>query len=278
MDDFNEATATDLVLARLEGCDDPRLKEIMSSVIRHLHAVVRETEPSEAEWLAAIEFLTATGQICDDKRQEYIMLSDTLGVSMLLDAINNRRPAAATPSTVLGPFHVDGAEAMANGANISKGDAAGAPLLVSGRVLDLDGAPIAGALLDVWQASGEGVYDVQDPDRDDLDLRGKFRTDDDGRFHFNTVTPSSYPLPTDGPVGQLLARLGRHPYRPAHIHFIVSAAGYAPVTTHLFAAGDGYLESDVVFGVKDSLIVDFAPRQDGPGRTVDYDFVLSPVG
>jgi len=278
MGDFNETTATDLVLARLEGCDDPRLKEIMTSVIRHLHAVVIETEPTEAEWLAAIQFLTATGQICDDKRQEYIMLSDTLGVSMLLDAINNRKPETATQSTVLGPFYVDGAEAMENGANISKDDADGEPLLVSGRVLDLDGEPIAGALLDVWQATGNGVYDVQDPDREELNLRGKFRSDGDGRFHFNTVTPSSYPLPTDGPVGQLLARLGRHPYRPAHIHFIVSAEGYGPVTTHLFAAGDPYLDSDVVFGVKDSLVVDFAPRDDGPGRTVDYDFVLSPAG
>ena len=277
MHDFNEATATDLVLARLEGCDDPRLKAIMTSVIRHLHAVVRETEPTEAEWFAAIQFLTATGQICDDKRQEYIMLSDTLGVSMLLDAINNRKPAAATQSTVLGPFHVDGAETMENGANISKGAADGEPLLVSGRVLDLDGAPIVGALLDVWQASGNGIYDVQIPGQEELNLRGKFLSDSNGRFHFNTVTPSSYPLPNDGPVGQLLAQLGRHPYRPAHVHFIVSADGYAPVTTHLFAAGDPYIDSDVVFGVKDSLVVDFVPRDDGPGRTVDYDFMLSPA-
>lgn len=280
MRDFNESTATEVVLQRLEGCPDPRLKAVMTSIIKHLHAVVRETEPSEAEWFAAIEFLTRTGQTCDDKRQEFILLSDTLGVSMLLDAINNRKPAGATESTVLGPFHVDGIEVLEPGVSISKDDT-GTPLEVSGRVLDLKGRPIAGAELDVWQASDKGLYDVQDAAQPAGNLRGRFVTDEAGRFHFKSVMPCSYPLPTDGPVGQLLDKLGRHPYRPAHVHFIVSAEGFQPVTTHLFVEGDAYLESDAVFGVKDSLVVDFVRHDAGedgePFYIVDHDFVLAPA-
>jgi catechol 1,2-dioxygenase len=261
MRDFNEDTATDAVLARLSGARDARFKEIMTSVIRHLHAVVREVEPTQDEWMAAIRFLTATGQKCDDKRQEFILLSDTLGVSMLVDAINNRKPSGATESTVLGPFHVEGAPKKAMGDTISldgKGDAA----FVSGRVVDEEGKPIGGAFLDVWQTSSEGAYDIQDPNQPEMNLRGVFVTGPDGRFWFRTVKPSSYPIPTDGPVGQMLLAMGRHPMRPAHIHFIVGARGYESVTTHMFVEGDAYLDSDAVFGVKDSLVEPFVLRDD----------------
>jgi len=261
MRDFNEHTATDAVLARLSGAKDPRLKEIMTSVIRHLHAVIREVEPSQDEWMAAIKFLTATGQKCDDKRQEFILLSDTLGVSMLVDAINNRKPSGATESTVLGPFHVEGAPKKRMGDTISL-DGKGDPAFVSGRVIDDKGKPIEGAFLDVWQTSSDGAYDIQDPNQPEMNLRGVFVTGPDGRFWFRTVKPSSYPIPTDGPVGQMLLAMGRHPMRPAHIHFIVGAPGYESVTTHMFVEGDDYLDSDAVFGVKDSLVEPFVLRDD----------------
>ncbi len=264
MRDFNEHTATDAVLARLSGAKDARLKEIMSSVIRHLHAVVREVEPTQEEWMAAIRFLTSTGQTCDDKRQEFILLSDTLGVSMLVDAINNRKPSGATESTVLGPFHVAGAPKKAMGDSISL-DGKGDPAFVSGRVVDQDGAPIDGAILDVWQTSSDGAYDTQDPNQPEMNLRGVFTTGKDGRFRFRTVKPASYPIPSDGPVGKMLMAMGRHPMRPAHIHFIIGAPGSEPVTTHMFVEGDAYLDSDAVFGVKDSLIVPFV-RHDDPAE------------
>jgi catechol 1,2-dioxygenase len=283
---FNEHNSVELVLQRLEGCRNPRLQEVMTSVIKHLHAVVKEVEPTPQEWSAAIQFLTATGQKCDDKRQEYILLSDTLGVSMLVDAINNRKPSGATESTVLGPFYVEGSPLLEHGANISK-DQQGEPLFVSGRVLEPAGKPIAGATLDVWQTAASGFYDIQDPSQPEGNLRGKFLTDEDGRFHFRTIKPVSYPIPTDGPVGQLLTAMGRHPYRPAHIHFILSAAGYESVTTHLFVKGDDYLTSDAVFGVKESLIVEAIRHDDAkelrarglkePFYTMEYDFGLAPV-
>jgi catechol 1,2-dioxygenase len=257
MRDFNEYTATAAVLDRMSGAKDARFKEVMSSVVRHLHAVVREVEPTMDEWMAAIQFLTATGQKCDDKRQEFILLSDTLGVSMLVDAINNRKPSGATESTVLGPFHVAGAPKKDMGDTISL-DGRGEPAWVEGRVVDQDGKPIGGALLDVWQTSSDGAYDIQDPNQPPMNLRGLFTTGADGRFFFRTVKPSSYPIPTDGPVGGMLMAMGRHPMRPAHIHFIVGAAGHEPVTTHIFVEGDEYLDSDAVFGVKESLIEPFA--------------------
>ena len=224
MRDFNEHTATAAVLERMSGCSDARLKQIMTSVVTHLHAVVREVEPTMDEWMAAIRFLTETGQKCDDKRQEFILLSDTLGVSMLVDAINNRKPSGATESTVLGPFHVAGAPKKAMGDTISL-DGKGDPAYVSGRVVDQGGKPIAGALLDVWQTSSDGAYDVQDPSQPEMNLRGLFTTGADGRFFFRTVKPKHYSIPTDGPVGKMLIALGRHPMRPAHIHFIVGAPG-----------------------------------------------------
>jgi catechol 1,2-dioxygenase len=261
MRDFNEQTATTAVIERMSGCRDARLKQIMTSVVTHLHAVVREVEPTMDEWMAAIRFLTETGQKCDDKRQEYILLSDTLGVSMLVDAINHRKPSGATESTVLGPFFVAGAPRKEMGDTISE-HGGEEPVHVCGRVLDQAARPIAGATLDVWQTSSDGYYDIQDPRQTGMNLRGLFTTGGDGRFFFRTVKPSSYPIPTDGPVGKMLMALGRHPMRPAHIHFIVGAPGFEPVTTHMFVAGDEYLDSDAVFGVKDSLIVDFVAHDD----------------
>jgi catechol 1,2-dioxygenase len=259
--DFTEDSATDIVLGRNEACSLPRLKQIMAVLVPHLHAVVRELDLTSAEWMAAIEFLTATGQISSDRRQEFILLSDTLGVSMLVDAINNRKLDDVTPSTVLGPFHVDGAPDMDMGETISL-DGRGEPLLVEGRVLNERGEPIEGAVLDIWQTSEDGFYDTQDPSQPDMNLRGVFRTGADGRFWFRTIVPASYPIPSDGPVGKMLGALGRHPMRPAHIHFIVSATGYDALTTHVFLAGDPYLSSDAVFGVKEALIRDVLTSND----------------
>ena len=285
MRDFNEHNATAAVLERMANCRDERLKRIMTSVVSHLHAVVREVEPTIDEWMAAIRFLTETGQKCDDKRQEYILLSDTLGVSMLVDAVNHRKPSGSTESTVLGPFFVAGAPIKAMGDTIAA-DTDGQPVYVSGRVLDPAGQPIAGATLDVWQASSDGYYDIQDPRQAGMNLRGRFTTATDGHFFFRTVKPSSYPVPTDGPVGRMLVATGRHPMRPAHIHFIVGAPGFEPVTTHMFVANDEYLDSDAVFGVKDSLIVDFVAHDDpsvakrlglgNPYSTAAHNFILVP--
>ena len=283
MRNANEANLTDAVLAKLEGAQDPRFKQVMTSLIRHLHGFIRETELTEKEWLTAIKFLTATGKKCDDKRQEYILLSDTLGVSMLVDAINHRKPGGATETTVLGPFYVSGAKDMPMWADIA-GDAPGEPAYVSGCVLDVNGKPIAGAVLDVWQTDGEGFYDVQRPGGNEHYARGKFTTGADGRYGFRTVKPVSYPVPTDGPVGKMLLGMGRHPYRPAHVHVIATAPGYDRVATHLFVEGDEYLDSDAVFGVKHSLVVDFkdhsaGPTPDGkksaaPFCTAEFDFRL----
>ena len=261
-----ETDLTQRVLEKVAAAPDPRFRAIMTSLVRHLHDFVRETKLTQAEWMTAIQFLTATGQKCDDRRQEFILLSDTLGVSMLVDAISHRMPKGATESTVLGPFYVQGAPELPNGTDIAAGES-GVPTYVSGRVTDSSGHPIAGATLDVWQTDDNGFYDVQQPQRGGMRMRGKFRTDAEGRYWFRTTKPVSYPLPTDGPVGQMLDRMGRHPYRPAHVHFIVSAPGYEAVTTHVFVAGDPYIDSDAVFGVKPSLVIDF--REQGPGQTPD---------
>ncbi len=263
MQNANEATLTEAVLARLEGAKDPRFKKIMTSLITHLHAVISETELTEKEWFTAIQFLTSTGKHCDHRRQEYILLSDTLGVSMLVDAINHRKPDGATETTVLGPFYVSSAKDMPMWADIG-GGAPGEPAYVSGRVLDVTGKPIQRAVLDVWQTDGEGFYDVQRGDGNEQYARGKFTTGADGRYGFKTVKPVSYPVPTDGPVGKMLLGMGRHPYRPAHVHMIVTAPGYERVATHLFVEGDEYLDSDAVFGVKQSLVVEFKTHPAGP--------------
>ncbi len=281
---FTEETATEAVLQRNEGCSDARLREIMAVLVPHLHAVVRELRLTPEEWLAAINFLTRTGQISSDRRQEFILLSDTLGVSMLVDAINNRKIDDVTPSTVLGPFYVRGAPAMQMGDTIAL-HGRGEPLFVSGRLCDEAGQPIAGAELDVWQTSEDGFYDTQDETQPDMNLRGVFHTGADGRFWFRSIVPASYPIPSDGPVGDMLSALRRHPMRPAHIHFILRAPGYDTLTTHIFIDGDPYLDSDAVFGVKDSLIVplvDATPEERaGHGlpegcKALSIDFRLQP--
>lgn len=285
MRNLTEHNATDAVVAQFEGARDPRLKQILTSLIRHVHDFAREVELTEAEWLAGIQFLTAIGHMCDDKRQEFILLSDTLGVSILVDAINHRKPAGATESSILGPFYVEDAPDLPLGASIAR-NAEGDPVIVSGRVLTPEGRPIAGALLDVWQAAPNGLYDVQKP-QSGMDLRGKFRTDANGHYEFRTVKPASYPIPHDGPVGRMLEALGRHPYRPAHIHVMVSVPGYEPLTTMLFVEGDKYLDSDAVFAVKSSLVVDFVRHDSSeaaarlglqaPFYTMTYDFGLKPA-
>lgn len=281
-----EAQITESVLRSLEQTPNPRLKAIMTSLITHLHAFIREVELTEEEWWQAIQFLTRVGQMCNDRRQEFILLSDTLGVSMLVDAINHRADGRATESTVLGPFYREGAPELPAGASTSL-DGRGEPAVITGRVLSTDGTPIPNALLDVWEGGDNGLYEQQDPNQPDMNLRGRFRTDAEGRFTIVAIKPVSYPIPDDGPVGDMLRALNRHPYRPAHIHFIVSADGYVPVTTHLFARGDPYLSSDAVFGVKESLIVDFVRHDSAdeaaqhgvraPFYTVEYDFVLKPT-
>jgi catechol 1,2-dioxygenase len=234
-----------------------------------LHAAVREVEPSIAEWERAIEFLTATGHKCDDVRQEFILLSDVLGISMLVETINERGAAGATQSTVLGPFHMTRSPVRALGDTI---DLVGEsePCVVTGRVVDTDGTPLPGAVLDVWQANDHGAYDVQEPGKQPAgNGRGLFTADDQGRFWFRTIVPSYYPIPTDGPVGELLAATRRHPYRPAHIHFIVTADGHTPLTTHIFVAGTEYIDSDAVFAVKKSLIAEFT-EVDAPALAAQY--------
>jgi len=276
MAQFRDDELTRAVIDRMQGAADPRLREIMTALVRHLHDFAREVKLTEAEWLAAIEFLTRTGQMCDDKRQEFILLSDTLGLSMLVDALSNRREGRETPSTVLGPFYVAGAPELPMDADIAANTQGGIKTLVSGRVLDADGKPIEGAILHVWQTAPNGLYDVQDAQAPDFNLRGRFRTGSDGVYRFSTVKPVSYPVPTDGPVGQMLLALGRHSYRPAHLHFMISAPGFENLTTHIFVRGDPYLESDAVFGVKDALVMDFV---DGAtSATATCDFVLKRTG
>ena len=279
MRNLTEANLTEAVLARMSGCTDARARRILESVVRHVHAIAREVEPTPEEWLAAIRFLTATGQMCVGDRQEFILLSDTMGVTMLVDAINNRRNAGGTESSVLGPFYVEGAPARERGSDLAARDP-GEAATFRGRVRTPRGDAIEGALLDVWQTSANGLYDIQDPSQPRMHLRGKFETGPDGRYEFHTLRPVSYPIPTDGPVGKLLALQGRHPYRPAHTHFIVTAPGYRRLVTELFVEGDPYLDSDPVFGVKSLLVVDLEPDgKDPQGRPhflVEYDFVLEP--
>ena len=252
------------VVAAYAATPDPRLREVLGALTRHLHAFAVETGLTVAEWRAGVEFLTATGQKCDSERQEFVLLSDVLGLSSLVEEIN--AAAGATESTVLGPFYLPGAPVRAFGEQLGR-PADGSPVLVRGVVTDLAGAGLAGAKLDVWQASGNGLYDTQDPDQPPFNLRGVFTTDAAGRYEFRTVRPVSYPVPTDGPVGDLLRAASRSRWRAAHIHAIVSAPGYRPVTTHVFDSQNPYLGTDAVFGVKDSLIKDFKPA--GPGDPSD---------
>ena len=272
-----EDDITSRVIASLQGTPDARLKEIMTSLVKHLHAFAKDVQLTEAEWFEGIKFLTATGQKCDDIRQEFILLSDTLGMSMVVDLISNRKQLGATESTVFGPFHREGAQEMPAGGDMGTADKNGTPLVITGRVLDTAGKPIAGAKLDAWQSNSEGFYDSQLPTRDTLQMRGIYTTDSDGRYHIVTKRPVKYPIPTDGPVGAMLGATKRHPIRPAHVHFRVSANGYAPVTTHIFDEDDPQLkQGDTVFGVKDSLIVKFHDNPKG-GLQANFDFVLQPA-
>ena len=280
--DFNEHSITDAVIARFAETPDPRLKRIMESLVRHAHDFVRDVELTQDEWLAAIMFLTRTGHMSDDKRQEFILLSDTLGISMLVDAINHRQPAGATETTVLGPFYVQDPPIKPNGADITAG-MEGTPLRVTGTVTTPDGKKLPGAIVDVWQADDDGFYDVQKAG-DDPSLRARLIADGAGRFAFWTIAPKYYPIPDDGPVGDMLKATKRHPYRPAHIHFMIAHPGYDTLVTHLFVDGDPYLDSDAVFGVKQSLIVSLtdeagqAPGKDikGGWKSLDHTFGLKP--
>lgn len=271
MHNLTEDNLTVAVLATLSNTQDARLKTVMTSFIEHLHAFIREVEPTEDEWLTGIQFLTDTGHLCNENRQEFILLSDILGVTALKDAINNRSTERVTEATLLGPFYREGAPEVPLMHNIAEG-LPGEPIIVYGKVTASDGKPIPHAKLDIWHATGDGFYDVQMADLDGaMGLRGIIRTDDAGEYRFRSIKPSSYPVPNDGPVGDLLRKLGRHPYRPAHIHFIVSAEGYQPIVTEIFVKGDKYLDSDTVFGVKDSLVVEFV-RVDSAEEATRYGF------
>jgi protocatechuate 3,4-dioxygenase beta subunit len=275
---------TETVLSRL-NVEEGRTKEILTKLITHLHNFVRDVEPTEAEWFNAVDFLTRTGQMCTDKRQEFILFSDVLGVSMLVDSINHKDENGITETTVTGPFHAQ-AKHLALGDNIATGPEweRGEPTIVSGTVTDSSGKPLANVEVDVWQSDDIGFYDVQDVNQPEMNLRGVFKTDANGYFWFKTIKPAAYPVPTDGPVGELLRASGRHAMRPAHIHFMISADGYERLTTHLFVKGDEYLDSDAVFGVKDSLILEFVPQKSKkkakelgfktPFYEVSYDFKL----
>ncbi|MFG1943873.1 dioxygenase [Nonomuraea sp. NPDC048826] len=267
------------------GGPDPRVRELVGGLVTHLHAFVRETRPTEAEWLRAVDFLVRVGHTCTDTRNEFILLSDMLGVTSAVDEVNHTGPATMTPSSVEGPFHSP-APVRPMGAWIAEGPERerGEPAVVHGRVTDCDGVPVAGAVLDVWQANDTGLYDSQDAEQPDGNLRALLTTGDDGAYWFRTVKPSSYPVPTDGPVGELLRAVGRHPMRPAHVHIKVAAAGHRPLTTHIFVAGDPYLGSDAAFAVKDALIADFLPSDqarfgmDGPFLAAEFDIRLVKEG
>jgi hydroxyquinol 1,2-dioxygenase len=285
MRNIDPHTITDAVLQSLAATPDPRLKQVLASLVTHLHDFVRETKPTEAEWQAGIDFLTTTGQTCTDTRQEFILLSDTLGVSMLTIALNHAKPAGATEATVFGPFHTADAPHVEQGADIAHG-APGLPMFVQAVVRGPDGEAIAGAEVDVWQADDDGLYDVQRPELGAARrARAVLRTDAQGAIRFRSIVPTAYPIPVDGPVGRLLAATGRHPWRPAHLHFMIRASGYQALTTHIFRAGDAYLDSDVVFGVRSSLVGDYlehpagtAPdgsHVDTPFFTLDQAFVLA---
>jgi hydroxyquinol 1,2-dioxygenase len=280
-----DAELTRAVEASFADTPDPRLREVLQALVRHLHAFASEVELTEEEWFGAIRFLTKAGHITDDKRQEFILASDTLGLSMLVIGINHRHPTGATESTVFGPFFVEGSPGFENGDDLANG-APGTPCFMSGTVRTTDGEPVAGALLDIWQADEDGLYDVQYADLDEARGRGHLHSDDEGRYWFWTVHPEAYPIPTDGPVGEMLKATNRHPMRPAHVHFKVTAPGYQTLITHVFDENDEYLDTDAVFGVRSSLLTSFerheagtAPdgrEMDGPYATAQFDFVLAP--
>lgn len=283
MRNLTEHNITEEVVRRFASASNPRLRAIMGSLVQHLHAFAREVHLTEEEWFAAIQFATQVGHMCDDKRQEYILLSDTLGLSQLLVAQNHSRPAGVTEQTVFGPFHLNDAPALPHGADIAAG-VAGEPCFVSARVTNTHGQSIAGATVDVWQADADGLYDVQHPEWQDMKLRAVFKTDQEGRFRLRTIKPQSYPIPMDGPVGEMMRALEQQPYRPAHLHVMIQAEGYDRLITHVFVEGDAYLDADAVFGVRSSCIGHYVRHEpslapDGshvgvPFYTLDYALVL----
>lgn len=270
---------TEQVVASFDKAPDPRVRELMQDLVRTLHAYAIRNDLTESEWSTAIGFLTRAGHITDDRRQEFILLSDTLGVSSVVDVLTNSRTPDTTPSAVLGPFYVDGPPAVGHGTDLAAG-LPGTPLWVDATVLDTGGSPVADAVVDVWQSNEDGFYDVQLPELDGPVLRARFRTDADGRVVFWSILPAAYPIPADGPVGQMLETVGRHPFRAPHLHFMIAAPGHRALITQLFVRGGAYLDSDTVFGVKDDLVVDFAeqhgPTPDGrevaAWRRVDFTF------
>jgi hydroxyquinol 1,2-dioxygenase len=286
MRNFNENTITDAVLERIANTPDTRLKQVCTSLVRHLHDFVRDVRLTDAEWSFAIDFLTRTGQKCDDSRQEFILLSDTLGISMLVDAINHGS-GGSTETTVLGPFYVQNPPEYPLGADI-RGGMEGDALYAEGRITSTDGKSLANAFVDVWHSDDDGYYDVQHiDDVGGLSGRARFRTDADGRYRFWSIKPAAYPIPYDGPVGDMLTAQKRHPWRPAHVHFMIEAPGYEKLATHVFVNGDQYLDSDAVFGVKDTLIGNFVHHDAGmapdgkvmaePYYTFNFDFALAPA-
>ena len=280
-----EENITDLAEQRWATARDPRTAEVLTALVRHLHAFAREVRLTEDEWMAAASWLTRTGQMSDEKRQEFILASDVLGLSMLVVQMNHRFDERATPATVLGPFFIEGSPELDHGGDMSDG-VEGEPLFVHGTVRDLDGNPVAGAVLDVWQADAEGAYEAQ-LEVDEARLRGTYRTREDGTYCVRTIAPKGYTIPMDGPVGELIGRTEISEYRPAHVHFFVKAPGFAPLITHLFEQGTPYLDTDVVFGTKQELVVPFARHDRGttpgggemdrPWIEARYDFVLQPT-
>ncbi|MGY2004747.1 dioxygenase family protein [Blastococcus sp. SYSU DS1024] len=282
-----EENITDLAVERWATARDPRLAEVMTALVRHLHDFAREVRLTEDEWMAAVQWLTATGKISTEKREEFILASDVVGLSMLVVQMNHRLDPRATPATVLGPFHIEGSPELGYAEDMSEG-LPGTPLFLHGRVTDLDGAPVAGAVLDVWQADTEGAYESQLPDVDEARLRAKYTTGENGEYCVRTIAPLGYTIPMDGPVGDLIARTDISHFRPAHIHFLINVPGFEPLITHLFQEGAPYLDSDVVFGTKQELVTAFEAREPGAtpdGGSIDvpwlesrYDFVLQRQG
>jgi hydroxyquinol 1,2-dioxygenase len=281
MIDIDQHTITQAVLAAQRKSPSPRLAQVMAGLVRHLHAFAREVELTEEEWFEGIRFLTRAGQLTDDKRQEFILLSDVLGLSTLVTAQNNAKPPGCTEATVFGPFFVDGAPRVEAGADIANG-AKGMPCDVSGQVRGIDGSRIAGAVIDVWQSDEDGLYDLQHAGGSKIQARAQLVSDADGRYRFRSILASCYAIPHDGPVGDLLRGLGRHPWRPAHLHFKIEARGYERLITHVFRDEDPYLESDAVFGVRSSLLAKWvkhpATATEVEHHSLAFDFVLNPVG
>ncbi|HYF17517.1 MAG TPA: intradiol ring-cleavage dioxygenase [Ramlibacter sp.] len=275
MRNLTQDNITQAVIARFADTPDPRLKQILTSLVQHLHAFAREVRLTEEEWFQGIQFLTRVGHMTDDKRQEFILLSDTLGLSMLTVAMNNDKPAGCTEATVFGPFYVEGAPQYEHGQDVANG-AKGEPCEVRGHVRGLDGKPVPGAKIEVWQADAEGKYDVQRQGLEGHQMRGSLTAGREGEYHFKSILAEAYPIPDDGPVGDMLRATRRHPWRPAHLHFMIQAPGYETLITHVFRNGDRYLDSDAVFGVRESLIADWVKQPDGTWL-VEYDFVLNPA-